>query len=94
LRKELPHLREKYGVEKVALYGSFVKETHTAKSDVDIIVQLIRPMGLEYVELANHLEELLGRKVDLATFDMMHRSMKDPRHKHIAADVQRTLRYV
>jgi len=94
LRKELPYLREKYGVEKMAIYGSFAKDSYTRKSDVDILVQLMRPLGLEFVRLAYHLEEILGRKVDLATFDTLHRSMENPRYKHIAADIQRTLSYV
>lgn len=94
LRKDLSYLREKYGVERIALYGSFAKDVHTRKSDVDILVQLGKPLGLEFVSLADHLEELLGRKVDLTTFEMMRRGLKDPRYRHIAADVQRTLSYV
>lgn len=94
LRKELPHLREKYGVEKIAIYGSFAKGTQTAKSDVDIFVQLVKPLGLQFVELAYHLEEILGRKVDLATFDTLHRSLESPRYKRVATDIQRMLIYV
>jgi predicted nucleotidyltransferase len=94
LRKELPCLREKYGVEKIAIYGSFAKGSPTTKSDVDILVQLVKPLGLEFVGLAYYLEEILDRKVDLATFDTLHRSLENPRYKHIAADIQRTLRYV
>ena len=94
LRRELPYLREKYGVEKIAIYGSFAKDSHTTKSDVDILVQLVKPLGLGFVALAYYLEEILGRKVDLATFDTLHRSMENPRYKHIAADIQRTLSYV
>ena len=94
LRKELPHLREKYGVERIALYGSFVKGNSTKKSDIDILVQLVKPLGLEFVGLAYDLEDKLGRTVDLATFDSLHRSIEKPRYQHIASDVQRTLSYV
>ena len=94
LRRELPHLREKYGVGEIAIYGSFAKGSHTTKSDIDILVQLVKPLGLGFVALAYYLEEILGRKVDLATFDTLHRSMENPRYKHIAADIQRTLSYV
>jgi len=94
LRRELPYLRERYGVEKVAIYGSFAKDSQTPKSDIDILVQLAKPLGLEFVALAYYLEEVLGRKVDLATFDTLHRSMENLRYKHIAADIQRTLNYV
>ena len=94
LRKELPYLQEKYGVERIAIYGSFAKGAQTGKSDVDILVQLMKPLGLEFIGLAYYLEEILGRKVDLATFDTLQRSMENPRYKHIAADIERTLSYV
>ena len=91
LRKELPRLREQYGVERIAFYGSFAKGSPTTQSDVDLLVQLMKPLGLEFVGLVYDLEELLGRKVDLATFDTLNRSMENPRYKHIASDIQRTL---
>ena len=91
LRKELPYLREKYGVERIAIYGSFAKGTQTRTSDIDILVQLVRPLGLEFVGLAYYLEEVLGRKVDLATFDALRRSLANPRYQNIASDIQRTL---
>lgn len=94
LRKELPYLRERYGVEKIALYGSFAKGSYTTKSDVDILIQPVKPLGLDFVSLAYHLEELLGRKVDLATFETLQRSLENPRYKRIAAEIERTLQYV
>lgn len=94
LRKELPYLRERYGVERLAIYGSFAKGTPKKRSDVDILVQLVKPLGLEFIDLAYYLEEVLDRKVDLATFDTLQRSMNNPRYKHIASDIQRTLYYV
>jgi len=94
LRKQLPQLRAKYGVEKMALYGSFAKGTARKRSDVDILVQLTRPLGLEFVQLAYELEESLGRKVDLATFDAFQGRGMNSRYAHIASDIERTLLYV
>lgn len=94
LRKQLPQLRIKYGVEKIAVYGSFAKGTARKQSDVDILVQLSRPLGLEFVQLAFDLEKSLGRKVDLATFETFQRKRTHPRYAHIAADIERTLHYV
>ena len=94
LRKQLPELRTKYCVEKMAVYGSFAKGTAHPKSDVDILVQLTRPLGLEFVQLAFDLEKSLGRKVDLATFDTFQQRRTNSRYAHIAADVERTLLYV
>jgi len=94
LEKQLPYLHKKYGVQPIAVYGSFAKGNQTKKSDVDILVQLARPLGLEFVELAYHLEKILKKKVDLATFDTLKRSLESPRYKHIASDIERTLSYV
>ena len=94
IREDMPRLQRDFGVERLALYGSFAKGSQSKSSDVDIIVQLARPLGLQFVALAYHLEELLGRKVDLATFASMAKSAENPRYRHIADDVQRTLHYV
>ncbi len=59
LRKELPYLRERFGVERLAVYGSFAKGTPKKRSDVDILVQLNKPLGLEFIDLAYYLEKVL-----------------------------------
>jgi len=94
LKKQLPYLQEKYGVQRIAIYGSFAKGNQTKRSDVDILVQLMKPLGLEFIELAYHLEMILKKKVDLATFDTLKRSLENPRYKHIASDIERALSYV
>jgi predicted nucleotidyltransferase len=91
LEKELPHLREKYGVVRLALYGSFASGVPGRKSDVDLLVELSRPLGLEFVALVSYLEQRLGRKVDLATFETLNRSLENPRYHAVAQNIQRTL---
>jgi uncharacterized protein len=94
LRKELPYLRTKYGVKRIFLYGSFAKGQHGEKSDIDILVDLSKPLGLEFVTLADRLEEVLGRKVDVATYNHYKRSFQNPRYKHIARDIEKSLLHV
>lgn len=94
LSKELPYLREKYGVVKIAIFGSFAKGSPGKKSDVDILVELSKPLGLEFVALADYLKAVLDRKVDIATFDCLKRSLQNPRYRPIAQDVERNLLYV
>ena len=94
LREQLPYLREMFGVDEIAVYGSFSKGTHTRRSDVDLIVRLTRPLGLEFVSLADHLESVLGRKVDVATFETLQRSKDNPRRRRLADEIERTLSYV
>lgn len=38
LHKELSYLRARYGVKKMALYGSFAKGSYTTQSEVDILI--------------------------------------------------------
>lgn len=94
LRKELPYLKERYGVEKIAIFGSFAKSLQRGKSDVDILVELKKPLGLDFVELAFYLEDILGKKVDVATFHCFRRGLGNPRYKHIAEDIEKSLTYV
>lgn len=94
LRKELPYLKERYGVERIAIFGSFAKGVQRGKSDVDILVQLEKPLGLGFVGLAFYLEDILGKKVDVATFDCFRTSFGNPRYKHIAEDIEKSLTYV
>jgi predicted nucleotidyltransferase len=94
LKRELPYLNEKYGVERIAIYGSFAKGHQRKRSDIDILVQLIKPLGLDFIKLSYHLEKVLKRRVDLATFDTLKRSLENPRYKHIASEIQGTLSYV
>ncbi|TAL22248.1 MAG: nucleotidyltransferase [Nitrospirae bacterium] len=94
LKKELPYLKDKYGVERIVLYGSFAKGTQRKKSDIDILVDIRRSIGLEFVSLADRLEEILGRKVDVATYNHFKSSFHNPRYKHITEDIRKSMIYV
>ena len=94
LEKELPKLKVEYGVQRIVLYGSFAKGTQKKKSDIDILVDIKKPIGLEFVSLADRLEEILGRKVDVATYAHFRRSFQNPRYRHIAEDIKRHMIYV
>ena len=67
LREKLPFLGAEYGVSKVGLFGSFARGHADENSDVDLVVEFERPIGLKFVELTEYLERLLGRKVDVLT---------------------------
>lgn len=94
LKQELPRLKEQYGVERIVLYGSYAKGKQKNKSDIDVLVDLKETPGFEFFSLNDRLEEILGRKVDLATFDHYKSSFHNPRYKHIAEDIEKSLIYV
>jgi len=94
LKNEMPFLKDRYGVEKIILYGSYAKGQPKKKSDIDILVALRRNLGFEFIELADRLEEILGEKVDVATFEHFKESFGNPRYKHIAEDIKQSMIYV
>jgi predicted nucleotidyltransferase len=62
-----PELTEKYFVNSIGLFGSIVRDDFTDKSDIDIIVDFSRPIGIEFIDLANYIESKLSKKVDLVS---------------------------
>jgi predicted nucleotidyltransferase len=59
-------LRE-YGVKRIGLFGSYVRGTATAVSDIDFLVELERLTFDDYMGLAVFLENLFKKEVDLVT---------------------------
>lgn len=69
-----PVLREKYGVETIGVFGSYVRGEQTKKSDVDVLVvfsEAARVGFFEFLELEEFLSNKLGVKVDLVTRDAL-----------------------
>jgi len=74
--KILPILKAQ-GVEKAAIFGSFAKGTENKRSDIDLLVKLNNSKTLlDLVGLKLELEEKLGRKVDVITYNSLNRHLK------------------
>ncbi len=59
---------EQLGAKSLALFGSAARDEARQDSDVDLLVEFERPVGLfEFVDLKSYLENLLGCQVDLGT---------------------------
>jgi len=70
-------LQVKYHVKELGVFGSFARGEQGLESDVDILVEFDEPIGWEYVDLIDHLENIIGLKVDLVTPMALKRQMKD-----------------
>ena len=77
LKKHKPVLKEKYKVEEIGVFGSYVRGEQSQMSDVDILVQLCEPVGWEFLDLKEFLESILNRKVDLVTVNALKPQIKD-----------------
>lgn len=66
LREHRDELCREYGVKSLALFGSASRNEATERSDVDLLVEFDHPIGLLHlIGTEQHLEDLLGTKVDL-----------------------------
>ena len=66
IRQQQEVLADRYGVRVVGLFGSYVRREQQRHSDVDLLVEILRPISLlELVGAELYLGEVLGAKVDL-----------------------------
>ncbi len=63
-----PMLRERYGVTRLALFGSTARDSARSGSDIDILVAFDGPATSErYFGVQFYLEDLFGCSIDLVT---------------------------
>ena len=67
LARDKPELQRQFKVSKMALFGSYARGDQQADSDVDILVEVDPSIGLDFVTLAERIEQLLGVPVDLVS---------------------------
>lgn len=68
LRAHKDALKERFGVSKIALFGSVARDETEPNKDVDAVVWFERPITFRnFYGTMRYLEEVLGRTVDLTT---------------------------
>jgi len=67
LHQERAYLSAEFGVRRIGLFGSYATGQPDETSDVDLVVEFEHPMGFRFLEVVDHLEAVLGRKVDVLT---------------------------
>jgi len=61
-------LTERFSVKEIGVFGSFVRGEQSGDSDLDMLVEFEKPVGFfKFLELEEHLELLLGTKIDLVS---------------------------
>ena len=78
-----PELTRRFYVDTIGLFGSVVRDDFSASSDIDIIVAFQKPIGIEFIDLANYIEERLQKKVDLVS----RQGVKDKYFKAIEREI-------
>ena len=67
LAKQKPELEKDFKVRSLALFGSYARGEQQTESDVDILVDVAPSIGLNFVSLAERIEEALGLPVELVS---------------------------
>ncbi|MCI4326514.1 MAG: nucleotidyltransferase family protein [Thermoplasmata archaeon] len=72
-RQAFLKLARSFGASKIRVFGSVARGEAGPKSDLDLLVEFRRPLGvLSRAEFEVKIEALLGRPVDLATEEELH----------------------
>jgi hypothetical protein len=67
-----------FGVSGISVFGSVARGEAGPDSDVDLLVEFERPVGLfRFIELQQRLEKLLGRRVDLVTRNALKPALRE-----------------
>jgi predicted nucleotidyltransferase len=72
LRQQKKFLTERYGVESLEVFGSYVRGEQKTGSDLDVLVTFREePSLLTFIRIENYLSDALGIKVDLVMKDSL-----------------------
>lgn len=68
LKREVMSVKSRFGVRRMGLFGSVVRDEAGDQSDIDILIEL-DPASVsyrKYLDLEEHLQSLFPRKVKLS----------------------------
>jgi len=78
IRQHRNLIADKYGVDVVGIFGSYVRSEQERQSDIDLLAEILRPISLlEMVGAEIYLSETLGIKVDLVPKRSVREELRD-----------------
>ena len=67
LRQARRELAERFGVTRLAIFGSYARGEQREDSDVDVLVEVDPSIGLRFVDLADRVEAILGVRSEVVS---------------------------
>ena len=68
LAEHKPEIEKKFKVKSIGIFGSYVRDEHRKKSDVDVLVEFAEPVGMfDFLGLEEYLQNIFRLKVDLVS---------------------------
>ena len=79
--------QQEFGVTRIGLFGSYARGEVHEESDIDIVVELVKPDLFNLIGIKQTIEEALGRKVDIVR-------LRDKMNKFLRQRIERDIVYV
>ncbi|MEC9491654.1 nucleotidyltransferase family protein [Flexistipes sp.] len=84
LRELKPELKRLYGINEIAVFGSFARDNEPEYNDIDIIIiDMDRKNGFLIAKAKRYLTEKLNKNVDIGFYSVMNPYIK----KNIQEDI-------
>jgi len=77
ISSQKPVLSERFKVKDIGIFGSYTRGEQEELSDIDILVEFSEPVGWEFIDLLEYLEDILGLRVDLVTPNALKPQIKE-----------------
>jgi len=78
IKGKLIPILKKNNVTKAGIFGSYAKGEQNRKSDIDLLVEVKKDVGLiEFIKLKIAIQELLRKKVDLVEYDTIRPEIRE-----------------
>jgi len=77
--KKIARVLRKYGIRRAGIFGSIVRGEAGPESDIDVLVDTrgTNMSALEYIGMAQELEDVIGRKVDLVKYHLIKPRLRE-----------------
>lgn len=78
IKSKIIKIIKKMGIKKAGIFGSYAKGDQKLSSDIDILIEPTKKMGFfEIVKLENELKRKLKKKIDLLTYNSIHKLLRE-----------------
>ena len=89
-KEKIVEICKRNDIEFCALFGSFARGEADETSDIDLLVRFSKPIGWAFYGIADELEKVLGRKVDLATENMIGKRIRESVYRDLKVIYEET----
>jgi uncharacterized protein len=76
-KEKIIEICKRNDISYCALFGSYARGEADENSDIDLLVRFSKPIGWKFYGIAEDLQDILGKKVDLATENMLNKYIRE-----------------